>query len=100
MKLKGQVRTFSIYGRPKIRDILSWHGNPTSFCIFWHKSLYTRAVVEQQAYTHLAKKLGSIYVEKYVFLALDLSKRGLISLHREMEKGPLCNIAMVRKILL
>jgi hypothetical protein len=56
--------------------------------------------VEQQAYTHHAKQLGSVYVEKYTILALDLSKRGLISLHREMEKGPLCKIAMVRQILL
>jgi hypothetical protein len=31
--------------------------------------------VEQQAYTHLARQLGSIYVEKYIFLALDSSKR-------------------------
>jgi hypothetical protein len=29
-----------------------------------------------------------------------LSKRGLISMHREMEKGPLCKIEMVRKIFL
>jgi hypothetical protein len=46
------------------------------FCILWHKSRYTRVVVEQQAYTHLAKNLGSVYVEKYIFLAMDLSKGG------------------------
>ena len=56
--------------------------------------------MEQLAYTHLEKQLGSIYVEKYIILALDLSKRGLISLHREMEKGPLRKIGMVRQILL
>jgi hypothetical protein len=44
--------------------------------------------VEHQAYTHLAKQLGSVYVEKYIFLALDLSKKGLISLHRENGKRP------------
>jgi hypothetical protein len=27
-------------------------------------------------------------------------KKGMTSLHREMEKGPLCKIAMVRQILL
>jgi hypothetical protein len=32
--------------------------------------------VEQQVYMHLAKQLGSVYVEKYIFLALDLSKKG------------------------
>ena len=50
------------------------------FFISWHKYQYTRVVVEQQveqqAYTHLAKQLGSVYVEKYIFLALDLSKKG------------------------
>ena len=56
--------------------------------------------MEQQAYTHLEKQLGSVYVEKYIILDLDLSKMGLICLHREMEKGPLCKIEMVRKILL
>jgi hypothetical protein len=49
---------------------------------------------------HLAKQLGNIYVEKYIILALDLSKRGLISLHREMEKGLMCKIEMVRQIFL
>jgi hypothetical protein len=38
-------------------------------------------------------------VEKYVFLALDSSKKDDKS-SREMEKGPLCKIAMARQILL
>jgi hypothetical protein len=38
---------------------------------------------------------GKIYVFGSGFI-----KKGLISLHREMEKGPMCKIAMVRKILL
>jgi hypothetical protein len=52
------------------------YGNPTSFCIFWHKSRYTQAVVEKKVYTHLARQLGIVYVEKYIFLALDSSKKG------------------------
>ena len=44
--------------------------------------------MKKQPYTYLAKQLGSIYVEKYIFLTLDLSKRGLISLHRENGKRP------------
>ena len=31
IKLKGWVRMFLVYGRPKIRDLMSWHGNPTPF---------------------------------------------------------------------
>jgi hypothetical protein len=38
---------------------------------------------------------GKIYIFGFGFI-----KKGLISLHREMEKGPLCKIAMVRKIFL
>jgi hypothetical protein len=38
---------------------------------------------------------GKIYIFGSGFI-----KMGLISLHREMEKGPLYKIAMVRKILL
>jgi hypothetical protein len=33
--------------------------------------------VEQQAYTHLAKQLGSVYVEKYIILALGFIKNGV-----------------------
>ena len=44
--------------------------------------------MEHQAYTHLAKQSGSVYVENYIFLALDLSKKVLISLHRENGKRP------------
>jgi hypothetical protein len=35
---------------------------------------------------------GKIYIFGSGFI-----KKGLISLHREMEKGPLCKIAMVRQ---
>jgi hypothetical protein len=35
----------------------------------------------------------------YIFVS-GFIKRGLISLHREMEKGPLCKIAMVRQLFL
>jgi hypothetical protein len=37
--------------------------------------------------------------KKYIF-GSGFIKKGLISLHREMEKGPLCKIEMVREILL
>jgi hypothetical protein len=37
---------------------------------------------------------------KNVYFYLWIHKKGMISLHREMAKGPLCKIAMVRKILL
>jgi hypothetical protein len=29
MELKGRVGSFPIYGRLRIMDILTWHGNPT-----------------------------------------------------------------------
>jgi hypothetical protein len=38
---------------------------------------------------------GKMYIFSSGFI-----KKGMISLHREMEKGPLCKIAMVRQILL
>jgi hypothetical protein len=56
--------------------------------------------MEQRAYTHLAKQLGSVYVEKKNKIGSGFIKKGLISLHREMEKDPMCKIAMVRQILL
>jgi len=38
---------------------------------------------------------GKIYIFGFGFI-----KKGLIILHREMEKGPMCKIAMVRQIFL
>jgi hypothetical protein len=37
---------------------------------------------------------------KNVYFSSGFIKKGMISLHREMEKGPLCKIEMVRQILL
>jgi hypothetical protein len=29
MELKDRVRVFAVYGRPRIMDLVTWHGNPT-----------------------------------------------------------------------
>jgi hypothetical protein len=29
MELKGRVRAFPVYGRSRIMDLVTWHGNPT-----------------------------------------------------------------------
>jgi hypothetical protein len=29
MELKGRVRAFPVYGRSRIMDLMTWHGNPT-----------------------------------------------------------------------
>jgi hypothetical protein len=54
--------------------------------------------VGQQAYTHVCSGASSVYASckevgericgKIYVLSLDLSKKGLISLHRKMEKRP------------
>ena len=36
MEPKGRFKTFPVYGRPRIIDILLWHGNPTLIFIGWH----------------------------------------------------------------
>jgi hypothetical protein len=37
---------------------------------------------------------------KNVYFYLWIHQKGMISLHREMEKGTLCKITMVRQIVL
>jgi hypothetical protein len=34
MELKGRVRAFPVYGRSRIMDLVTWHGNPMQFFIF------------------------------------------------------------------
>jgi hypothetical protein len=55
MELKGLVGTFPVYGRPRIIDLLSGHGNPTPFFIFGHKFRCTWDVVVQPAYMHVVQ---------------------------------------------
>jgi hypothetical protein len=37
MELKGRVREFIVYGRSRIINLITWHGNLT-FLIFEHKT--------------------------------------------------------------
>jgi hypothetical protein len=53
MELKGRVRAFPVYGRSRIMDHVTWHGNPTYFLIFEHQTRCTRVVVEKPAYTQV-----------------------------------------------
>jgi hypothetical protein len=51
MELKGRVRAFPVYGRSRIMDLVTWHGNLTYFLIFEHQTRCTWVVMEQPAYT-------------------------------------------------
>jgi hypothetical protein len=51
MELKGRVRAFPVYGRSRIMDLVTWHGNPTYFLIFEHKTRCTWVVMEKPVYT-------------------------------------------------
>jgi hypothetical protein len=52
MELKGRVRAFPVYGRSRIMDLVTWHGNPTHFLFFEHQTRCTWDVMEQPTYIH------------------------------------------------
>jgi hypothetical protein len=61
--------------------------------------IYVSCNGEPSIYASSIAVRESICGKMYIFSS-GFIKKGLISLHREMEKGPLCKIAMVRQILL
>jgi hypothetical protein len=60
--------------------------------------LYARCSGASSVYASCKAVREHICGKIYIF-GPGLNKKGLISMHREMKKGPLCKIAMVRKIL-
>jgi hypothetical protein len=37
IELKGQFEGFPVYGRSRIMDLVTWHGDPTYFLFFYKK---------------------------------------------------------------
>jgi hypothetical protein len=61
--------------------------------------IYASCSGEESVYTSCKEVRERICGKIYIF-GSGFIKKGLISLHREMEKGPLCKLTMVRKIFL
>jgi hypothetical protein len=61
--------------------------------------IYTSCSGEESTYASCKAVREHICGKIYIF-GSGFIKKGLISMHREMEKGPLCKIAMVSQILL
>jgi len=71
MDLKDWFRVFPVYGRLRIMDLVTWHGNPAYFFIFWEQNLmYTGYNGATYVYASCLT-VACVYVQKIEFFILE-----------------------------